>query len=435
VAAAVEAVLARHCAGGARIAVALSGGRDSVALLDIVAACAPRLALQVSAIHVHHGLSQHADRWSRFCAELCGVRSVPFVECRVELPRAPRAGVEAEARRARYAALAAAARGAGADVVLLAHHQHDQAETVLLQLLRGAGPAGLAAMPRERTTDGLRWLRPLLDLPRAALDAYVRERALAYVDDDSNADIRHARNALRARVTPALASIAPGYPATVGRAAMLQAEAMALADDLAALDAEAAFDGTTLDGARLRMLAPHRARNLLRWFLRERGLPPASAARLDAMYAQLAAARPDARVRIAHAGLEHGVQSGRVVVHAAAPAPVECVWRGEAALAFAHGTLEFVRSSGSGLSATRLAADRVVVRSRRGGERLRIAGNRPARALKALLRDAGIPAWMRSGVPLVYCGDELAAVPGIGVDPRFAATSGGEGFELAWNAH
>jgi tRNA(Ile)-lysidine synthase len=380
--AAVETALARHRDGGAPVVVALSGGRDSAALLDVVAACAPRLALTVSAIHVDHGLSPHAERWSRFCADLCAARAIPFALCRVEVPRSPRVSVEAAARQARYAALAEAANLAGAAAVLLAHHQDDQAETVLLQLLRGAGPAGLAAMPRERAdAQGLCWVRPFIDVPRAVIDAYVRERALAFVEDDSNADTRYTRNELRLRVTPALASLAPGYPATVARAATWQAESVALADELAALDARDACAGATLDAAILRALAPHRARNLLRWFLRGHGLPPPSAARLDAMHAQLATARSDARVRLRHAGREIGMHRGRVVVHPAAPTPFECVWRGEAVLAFAHGTLEFVRARGSGLSAACLAGERVVVRSRRGGERLQIAANRPARAL------------------------------------------------------
>src|SRR5207249_8506584 len=164
----------------------------------------------------------------------------------------------------------------------------DQAETVLLQLLRGAGPQGLAAMPEARIdATGLKWLRPLLDIPRAAIDAYVKERRLAWVDDDSNADSRYTRNALRSAVVPALASMAAGYPATVARAAAHQAEAAKLIDDLAVLDAADAFDGATLSRKALIELPPHRARNLLRWFLRQRGLSQPSSSRLAAMYDQL----------------------------------------------------------------------------------------------------------------------------------------------------
>src|SRR5437660_3778741 len=208
---AVSRTFALHVRRGCKVAVALSGGRDSVALFDATLAQASAHALDVVAVHVHHGLSVHADAWVRFCKDLCSKCSVPLIERRVAVARGPRKSVEAEARHARYAALADAAAAAGADVVLLAHHEDDQAETVILQLLRGAGPQGLAAMPEARADAmGLKWLRPLLDVPRAAIDAYVRERHLAWIDDDSNADVRHRRNALRERVVPALASIAPG---------------------------------------------------------------------------------------------------------------------------------------------------------------------------------------------------------------------------------
>ena len=192
-----------------------------MALLDAALDCAAARALTVVAVHIHHGLSPHADAWARFCADLCDACSVSLCERRVIVPRGPRRSVEAEARRARYAALAECALAENAHAVLLAHHQDDQAETVLLQLLRGAGPQGLAAMPEARIdATGLKWLRPLLDIPRAAIDAYVNERRLAWVDDDSNADIRYTRNALRSTVVPALASMGAGYPATVARAAI-----------------------------------------------------------------------------------------------------------------------------------------------------------------------------------------------------------------------
>src|SRR5438105_3671456 len=168
---AVAAALAQHAPPHARLAVALSGGRDSVALFDAIVAFAGERALELVAVHVHHGLSTHADEWAAFCAELCAAYAVPLQLRRVEVPRLPRRSVEAEARRARYAALAQAAASVDARIIALAHQQDDQAETVLLQLLRGAGPQGLAAMPRTRAdATGFVWLRPLLDVPRRAID-------------------------------------------------------------------------------------------------------------------------------------------------------------------------------------------------------------------------------------------------------------------------
>ena len=430
---AVRRFVGEHVADGATIAIALSGGRDSVVLLDATIAHATPRGISVVAIHVHHALSSNADGWSQFCASLCERRGVRFVERRVNVPRIARTSVEAEARSARYGALADVASSENVAAVLLAHHQDDQAETVLLQLLRGAGPRGLSAMPHLRVDDeGRKWLRPLLDVPRSAIDAYAAACALEYVDDDSNVDTRYARNALRRDVVPQLAKLARGYPATVARAAALQADALRLADDLAHIDAAYYVDGGTLARNALIALPPHRARNLLRWFLADHGLAPPSSARLEAMLRQLATSRADARVRVVHAGSEVGVHRYRIVVHRAAPPPFELGWSGESSIALPHGVLQFERTDGDGLSAALLQSACVVVRSRRGGERIQLASNRPRQALKSLLQRAAMPDWARAGLPLVFCDDVLACVPQIGIDARFAACADEAAFRVIW---
>ncbi|HEY7904018.1 MAG TPA: tRNA lysidine(34) synthetase TilS [Casimicrobiaceae bacterium] len=435
--AAVAAALDRHCAGAPALIVALSGGRDSVVLLDVTAPLCAARGIALMAAHVHHGLSPHADAWAAFCEALCRRHGVAFALSRVEVRGAAADGIEAAARAARYAALAAMARASGAAHVALAHHADDQAETVLLQLARGAGLAGLAAMPALRMAGGIAWMRPLLDVPRAAIDAYAAARALAYVDDDSNGSMRHRRNALRRDVVPAFTAIAPGYPRTLVRAAAQAAEAARLADDLAAIDAGDAFDGVTLSRAALAALAPHRARNLLRHFLRMQGLRPPSSARLAAMLAQLADAAPDARVALRHDGAVIGIHAGRVVVHAPPPAPFDLAWHGEAALDLPHGTLAFNPEDAATMRLARPAAARGEwrVRARRGGERLKLDAAGPRRSLTSLLQRSGMPVWERDALPLVFCGDVLAAVPGIGVDPAFRAPAGVQGLVVRWHAH
>jgi len=427
---ALTAALAAHAAREARIAVALSGGRDSVALLDAAAGVVPRERL--FACHVHHGLSPNAQRWTDFCADLSACRGIAFASGRVTVAPAPRASVEATARRARYEALATMARRASASVVLLAHHQDDQAETLLLQLLRGAGPRGVAAMPAAYRWRDLAWLRPLLDVTRATIDAYVTARGLDHVDDESNRETRYTRNALRLRVVPALRDIAPGYPATVARAARHQAEAAQLMHELAALDAASFYDGATLARVAISAPAVHRARNVLRWFLHERGLPPPSAARLAAMTAQLRAARRDAAVRLRHAGAEVGVFRDRIFVHGERVAPFALAWAGDAPLDLPHGTLRIVRQPGGDVDTTRLFAQRVTVRSRAGGERFQSAADRPRRALASVLREAAVAPWDRDALPLVFAQDALAVVPGIGIDPGFRTAVPGVGATVVW---
>jgi tRNA(Ile)-lysidine synthase len=425
---ALRQALDAHGAAGCRIAVALSGGRDSVALLDAAMRIVARDRLV--AIHVHHGLSPNAQQWTDFCADLCGQRGIAFDVQHVAVTARPRTSIEAAARRARYDALAAMARRAGASVVLLAQHQDDQAETVLLQLLRGAGPRGLAAMPAAHRWRSLTWLRPLLDVPRDAIDAYVAARALAYVDDESNGETRLRRNALRLNVVPALRDVAPGYPRTLARAAAHQAEAARLLGELAAIDAAPFMHESTLARGALVSLPAHRARNVLRWFLDQHGLPPPSTARLAAMLAQLRDARRDATVLLRHAGAEIGMFRERIVVHGPGIGGFAQDWTGDAPLALPHGTLYI--ASGGELDATRLFAHRVTVRSRAGGERFRAGEDRPPRALKSLLREAALAPWQRDCLPLVFAGDTLAAVPGVGVDPAFRIGRPGHGAALVW---
>ena len=429
---AVARSLAAHVAPGARIAVALSGGRDSVALLTAVLACRHAVPLDVVAIHVHHGLSRNADDWAAFCARLAASHDIELVTQRVRVDGKSR-GVEEAARSARYEALATGARAANATAVLLAHHQDDQAETLLLQLGRGAGPHGLSGMPAtRRDATGLIWLRPLLDVPRATIEAFVRQRALRYVDDDSNASARHRRNALRQTVVPPFAAAMPGYPATLARAAAHQADAARLADDLAALDAAGLTDAGTLDREGLVRLPAYRGRNLLRYFLRMRGLRAPSTARLAAMLDQLGAARADARVRLSHDGVIIGIHRGRIVVHGAALPAYRREWNGEASLDLPHGRLLFTPALGDGVAQARITGHRVVVRARAGGERVQLDGNRPRRALKSWLQEAGIPHWQRDRLPLVFCDDVLAAVPGLGIATDFAAAPGTASLRIDW---
>jgi tRNA(Ile)-lysidine synthase len=422
------------------IAVGLSGGRDSIVLLDALAALAAEAGIALSALHVHHGLSPNADAWAAFCLEECAKRQVTLDVHRAHVERTRGASLEATARAARHAAFAKL----DVDFVALAHHADDQAETLLLQLLRGAGPHGLAAMPLvRRSREGPSLLRPFVALPRQTIEAYAQERSLRWIDDESNADTRLKRNFVRHEIAPRLKAGFKGYPATLARAASHQAEAALLLDALASLDAEAALGrdasgGMTLDRAKLTELAadaPHRARNLLRWFLRQHELRAPSAARLAAMLGQLAYASGDARVRLVHAGVELGIHRSRVVVHAPAVAPFAIAWQGEPWLELPHGNLEFQPCEGGGMARDALTGAAVTVRSRIGGERIRLAADRPRQALKRVLQAAALPAWQRESLPLVFCGASLAAIPGIGVDAAFQAPAGALGYNVRWHPH
>lgn len=284
-----------------RICVAFSGGLDSTVLLHQLAQARALLPFSLSAIHVHHGLSSNASAWARHCKEVCAKFDVPLRVRRVEVNRAPRTSLEEEARRARYAAFAAVK----ADVIAMAHHADDQAETVLLQLLRGAGPKGLAGMPRLKplSANGFGHIslwRPLLECARAELAAYAHEYDLRAIEDESNADQRFRRNYLRHRVMPLLAAEFPAATANLVRAARHQAEAAELLDALADADLALAKMDAGLHAETLKRLSDSRCKNALRRWLDRAGLRQPSAARLSALIKALRDSRNDTRLAWVH---------------------------------------------------------------------------------------------------------------------------------------
>ncbi len=409
----IDASLLRAGVREASVCVALSGGVDSVVLVHALAAIAARFGLMVSALHVNHGLSPSAYAWERHCRTLCRRLRVPLTVRRVKIPARRTQGLESAARNARYAALSSVR----ADFVALAHQLDDQAETVLLNLLRGAGLRGAAAMresgPLPTLDEGAaerapRALRPLLAVPREAIVAYAIGHRLHWDEDESNADEALSRNWLRRSVGPVLATRYPRWRESLARAAAHFGEAEAL---LAGDAAE------RLTVARLRAAPKGNARLLLREFLRAAGTRAPDARRLDEMLRQLLGASEDAGLEIAH----DGMRLRR--------------YRGELALLPAgglQGRVVFHRVEGAGIDAKKFRAQPVTVRPRQGGERLRLAAGGPSRTLKNLFQEAGIPPWERDSLPLVYCGGELVWVPGLGIAAGFRAPSGRAGLLPEW---
>lgn len=402
-----------------RYAVAYSGGLDSHVLLHALSRC----GVGLTALHVHHGLSPNADLWAEHCQAQCRALSVPCSVLRVYV--APDgSGREAAARNARYAALEQAL-GQG-DILFTAHHQNDQAETLLLMLMRGAGVAGLAAMPPSRPFgDGL-LARPLLGLPRATLRRYAEQHGLSWVDDESNFDTSLDRNYLRHELLPRLRQRWPAAERSVARSAAHLAEAGELLTELAATDLVKACGARsgTLSVNALQTLTPPRRRNLLRHWLREQGLPLPDTLHLRHIEQEVLPARPDAEPRVRWPGAE--VRRYRDDLYALpplVPAPAtELPWTMTEPLMLPDGrTLTADAATGSGLSTARCAGARVTVRFRAGGERCAPAGRRHTHELKKLFQEAGVPPWERERVPLLFVDDRLAQVVGYWICEPFAA--------------
>lgn len=283
--AAVEACLDRHAVAGQRLVLAVSGGVDSVVLLDCLVSLVRLRGLSLEALHINHGLSVNAASWESHCRRFCDDRAVPIKAMQVEVELGSRDGLEAAARRARHAVFATT----DADWIVLGHHRDDQAETLLFNLLRGTGLRGAAAMAEVNG----RLLRPLLDVARDDIRAHAVARRLAWIEDESNTDTRYSRNHLRHRTLRDLAQRFPGSPANLAAAARRFAEARDLLDDLAQLDLGTHADDFPLETKLLTALAEPRARNLLRYLLQKRHIGIASEERLREAVQQLTQAAPD----------------------------------------------------------------------------------------------------------------------------------------------
>ena len=431
---------------GPRVAVAYSGGLDSTALLHATVAAAIGSGVEVIALHVHHGLNPYADRWLTHCAARCRrwhALGAPLAFDHRRLVTRPARGdsVEAWARRERHAALGNMARAAGATLLLLAQHRLDQAETFLLQALRGAGPAGLSAMPRQALRDGVAWARPWLDVSRAGIDTYLRVHRLRHIDDDSNADTRFARNRLRHDVWPALARAFEHADAALADAARRAADAAQCAVDLAAIDlaAVAAVCDGSLDLTAWQALGAARRRNVLRtWLTRQTGTV-APATLVERLTAELPGAAP-AQWPCGR----HVLRRYRGVLRCDG-APSLLADRSDAAAAWSseprqegslswpswNGHLDTSPARAGGVSPERLATLRPVARS--GGEQFQRTPRSSPRSLKKAFQAHGVPSWARAA-PLFYDGDLLVFVPGLGVDARARASDGAPQVMLSWRS-
>ncbi|MDX1250874.1 MAG: tRNA lysidine(34) synthetase TilS [Gammaproteobacteria bacterium] len=419
--------------------VAYSGGRDSTVLLHTLAGLRPLLPadLELRAVHVDHGLSRHSGEWARHCEAACAVLGIPCQTLRVNAKPQPGESPEAAARQARYRAIAALIEPA--DGLLTAHHQDDQAETLLLQLLRGAGPHGLAAMPAHVPFSKGFIARPLLGFARDELAAYAAQHSLSWIEDPSNSDTGFNRNHLRHAVMPRLTERWPACAATLSRAAGHAAEAAVLLDALADGDLQTMRSSRpdTLAVTPLLQLSAARARNALRRWFKKLDLPAPWTSHLDRIQTDVLRAAEDSMPCVRWPGAE--VRRYRDILYAMRPLPPHdpgavLQWDMAQPLTLPDGSLLTARTViGGGLKTSLCHAQPVTVRFRQGGERCRPAGRGHTHELKKLFQERGIPPWQRERIPLIFVGDQLAAVVGLWICEPFQAEGGEEGIVVEWN--
>jgi tRNA(Ile)-lysidine synthase len=414
--------------------VAYSGGLDSTVLLHAVAALRANSSWPVRAIHVDHQLHADSARWAEHCELASQALGVPFERCTVSLKDSGALGIEAAAREARYAALRQRLRSG--ETLLTAQHADDQAETLLLALMRGTGVRGLAGMPSRRRF-GAGWhVRPLLGVRRRDLEQWARERALTWLDDPSNTSDRFARNHLRVQILPRLEQRWPSVVRQLERTAGHLAESAELLDHLAGIDAQQCVRERCLDLDRLSRLDTARQRNLLRWWLRAQDVRSPSTAQLEALQAMIASAAID---RVPFADLD-GVRVFRhrsllyaEAIERVSSMPEPCAWSWHEPLALGEGAghLRAVETHGAGLARRRLP-DVIDVRFRSGGERVQMPGASTHRTLKNLLQEADVLPWWRDRVPILFVREQLCAVADLWIDATANAKPDEAGVKIVW---
>jgi tRNA(Ile)-lysidine synthase len=416
------------------VAIGLSGGLDSVVLLHLLHSLAPRFQLKLSAVHIHHGISQHADDWADFCSQLCAQLELPLKIEKVKINESNQIlGIEAAARQLRYSAF----EEIKTDFIALAHHADDQAETLLLQLLRGSGLKGAASMPILKAAKNAlpALLRPLLNLSRQDLLNYATEQNLSWIEDESNADTRYARNFLRHQIFPTLAQKFPAYRETLSRSAQHFAEANTLLDELAQQDSAGAIESNSLQLASLSKLSTARAKNVLRHFIQQQSAPMPHALQLSEILQQLCSAKGDASVCISLGEWEIRRYQTRAYLIKHLPPVLSnhtLNWRGEPSLNWTplNKNILFKQGVGIGISLSKLSNLPVTIRLRTGGEALRPHAEMVTKTLKNLFQQQEIPPWERDRIPLIYCGETLVCILTLAIQAEFQANPSESSIEI-----
>ena len=440
----VENILREQVQRNDHLVIGLSGGVDSVLLLSILTSLIVQLGFTLSALHVNHGISPNANKWEKFCLDLCSAHGIPIKIAKLKVSRLSGTSLEAVARDARYQIF----RKLKADYVILAQHLDDQAETLLLQMLRGAGVKGLGAMPVVRNQisevgnqaldTGPQILRPLLNVSRSEIEDYAQKNKLCWITDESNNDVSFDRNFLRHKIFPLLEKRFPSYRTTFLRTSRHMAEAGCLLDELAEYDRKECIISNKLQIEELRKLSFPRARNLLRYSFAQQGVILPSAVKLEDILGQLLSSRLDTKLHIMFGDTEIRCFRGSIHVRRASVLPNKkwkFVWKGEKQLAIAElrGSVRFMCKKGRGINLQKLKEGPVIIRFRLGGERIRPDCNRPRRSLKNLLQEASFPLWERESLPLLFSGEHLVWAPGIGVDCGFQAGVSDLGLIVSWH--
>lgn len=414
--------------------VALSGGIDSVVLLHFLHQLQKKHRFKLNAKHVHHGLSKNADKWVKFCEKLCMKLLVPLDVEYIQLPHKKSLGIEGEARRLRYEKLLQTKT----DLVVLAHHEDDQAETFLLQLIRGAGVKGLSSMAHFDEHRHL-W-RPLLNTSRIDIERYAKQHKLKWIEDESNQNIDFDRNFIRYKILPILKNRFNHIIKVISRSSSHLAEAQSLLDDLAKIDLKSYLKSNKykhkFQVKTLNKLSLYRAKNVLRYWLELNNQMMPSKDLLDELLRQVLTAKKDADLKI-QLSKEFEIRRYQDAIYIVPKNDknkknYEMIWAGEPEIILPSGQkLTFKKVKGRGINLKFLKDKKLIIRNRQGGEFFKPDSKRPTKKIKQLLQESDLPPWERENLPLIFVGDDLAFVPNFGIDVKFQTKSKEVGLEVS----
>ncbi len=432
---------------GRRVWVACSGGLDSTVLLHLIARqWAAGQAQQPGAIHVNHNIAGESAAWAAHCAAQAEQLQVPFTLCEVPAGELSGGNLEQRARQTRYGLIAQ--QLAVDDVLLTAHHRRDQAETVLLQLLRGGGVSGTAAMAEITQRHGVNLLRPLLRLDSELLADYAHQHQLQWVEDPSNQSLKHQRNYLRHKVMPLLRQNWPGVDQVLARSARNHDQSRQLNDDLAAIDLALAESTNPLQAPNpepsgmvnsrlsceyLTELSGPRRSNLLRYWLKHQGYPGPTERQLQMLEQSTLFSRADRSPVFTWGRSQVSRYRGELTVQNLLAPDNQPVggWNLNTPLWFGElGWRLFAHSATTGPRMRWSPEHSLTVAFRQGGEAMQLRGHR--HKLKKLFQEWAVPPVQRSRIPLVFADQQLIAVPGFAVADAVQAQDDEQGWQLHW---
>lgn len=415
--------------------IAYSGGLDSHVLLHTLACLRDQITPKLVAVHVNHGLIQDADSWERHCRTICENYAIELLTFTVDLSTRNRQGMEALAREKRYEVFNDLMKSH--DLLLTAHHINDQVETMLLQLLRGAGPDGLVGMPQSRKfSEGL-LLRPFLDTTRKEIHDYALKESLDWIEDESNKSNKYDRNFLRNEIIPELLNRWPGTLKTIGRVIKHQADARNLINEISEIDLPIVCDDefTKISLRAFENLSHVRRKNVLRVWIKKNNLKIPNASIIENINKEVIRADEDKNPCVKWTGAEvRRYHEYLYIMPSLSPHNVKLVtpWNFAGTLELTSGYLKAVSSKGVGIKSTMIPSNNVEIKYRQGGEMIKPSGRKHTHELKKLLQEEGVPPWLRDRIPLLYDRNELIAVADLWVADKYTATALETAWQIKW---